>query len=93
MCSVHGIYTAHSSGHRAFPLFHLVWYRADRVITISEAGKAWLVHDCGHPADRAQVIHYGIEPERFMRHLPRICARPGVWARDPSSRLWGVWIL
>lgn len=67
VCSVHGIYATHWSGRRTLPLFRWIWRQADRTIAISEAVKAWLVKDCRLLEKQVEVIHYGIEPERFMR--------------------------
>lgn len=66
ICSVHDIHSKSWRGRWVLPLFRVVWRRADRIIAISEAVKAWLVRDFGIRAEKAQVVHYGIEPERFM---------------------------
>ena len=39
--------------------------KADAIIAISGAVKGWLHDDLGICADKVNIIHYGIEPERF----------------------------
>lgn len=70
MCSVHNIYTPQSwSGAGTLPVFNMVWPRADQIIAISHAVKAWLVEQRRVPAHKIRVIHYGIDADRF-RHPP-----------------------
>jgi glycosyltransferase involved in cell wall biosynthesis len=64
VCSVHGIYSDDWSGRWSLPLFNLMWRRADVMLCISHAVRDWLVGR-GMPAEKARVIHYGIEPQRF----------------------------
>jgi len=64
VCSVHGIYSDDWSGRWSLPLFNLMWRRADVMLCISHAVRDWLVAR-GMPAEKARVIHYGIEPQRF----------------------------
>lgn len=66
MCSVHGIYASHWRGRWILPLFGPVWRRTDQVIAISGAVKKWLVRDFEIPAEKVQVVYYGIEPERWL---------------------------
>jgi len=65
LCSVHGIYANHWRGRQVLLLFKPIWRRADRIIAISEAVKNWLVQGYGLVPEMVQVIHYGIEPERY----------------------------
>ena len=39
--------------------------KADSIIAISGAVKGWLYDDLGICPDKVNIIHYGIEPERF----------------------------
>ncbi len=78
LCSVHGIYRHRWFGSWAAPLMRQAYQEADRVIAISSAVKNWLGEDCGVPADKVTVIHYGIEPERFV--YPKMDLRE-VWKR------------
>ena len=64
VCSVHAIYSEDWSGRWSLPLFNLLWRRADIMLCISHAVREWLVGR-GVPQDKARVIHYGIEPEKF----------------------------
>jgi glycosyltransferase involved in cell wall biosynthesis len=64
VCSVHAIYSEDWSGRWSLPLFNLLWRRADAMLCISHAVRDWLVGRGVHP-DKARVIHYGIEPEKF----------------------------
>ena len=64
VCSVHAIYSEDWSGRWSLPLFNLLWRRADVMLCISHAVRDWLVGR-GVPPDKARVIHYGIEPEKF----------------------------
>jgi len=66
VCSVHDIHTKSWRGRWALPLFGPVWRRADKVITISEAVKNWLMQDYGLLPERVCVVYYGIEPERWI---------------------------
>jgi len=64
VCSVHAIYSEDWSGRWSLPLFNLLWRRADAMLCISHAVRDWLVGR-GMPEDKARVIHYGIESDRF----------------------------
>jgi glycosyltransferase involved in cell wall biosynthesis len=66
VCSVHAIYSEDWSGRWSLPLFNLLWRRADVMLCISHAVRDWLVGR-GMPPDKARVIHYGIEPEKFSK--------------------------
>ena len=72
VCSVHAIYSEDWSGRWSLPLFNLLWRRADIMLCISHAVREWLVGR-GVPQDKARVIHYGIEPEKFSE--PRVNLR------------------
>jgi glycosyltransferase involved in cell wall biosynthesis len=65
LCSVHGIYRDRWFGHWAAPLMRHAYRKADAVIAISSAVKNWLDTDLGITPDKIEIIHYGIEPERF----------------------------
>ncbi len=67
ICSVHDIYSNSWSGKWALPLFNLIWRRADLVIAISHAVKDWLIEERKISPHKVKVIHYGIEPERFIQ--------------------------
>jgi glycosyltransferase involved in cell wall biosynthesis len=67
VCSIHAIYDQSWSGRWTLPLFNAIWRRADVVVAISYAVKDWLVRERRVPPDKVTVIHYGIEPERFVR--------------------------
>jgi glycosyltransferase involved in cell wall biosynthesis len=79
VCSVHAIYSEDWSGRWSLPLFNLLWRRADVVLCISHAVRDWLVGR-GVPLDKARVIHYGIEPERFSE--PRVNLREKLGLND-----------
>lgn len=64
VCSVHAIYSEDWSGRWSLPLFNLLWRRADAMLCISHAVRDWLVGR-GMPPDKARVIHYGIETDKF----------------------------
>jgi glycosyltransferase involved in cell wall biosynthesis len=64
VCSVHAIYSENWSGRWSLPFFNLLWRRADVMLCISHAVRDWLVGR-GVPPDKARMIHYGIEPEKF----------------------------
>lgn len=64
VCSVHAIYSEDWSGRWSLPLFNLLWRRSDVMLCISHAVRDWLVAR-GVPPDKARVVHYGIEPEKF----------------------------
>lgn len=72
VCSVHAIYSEDWSGRWSLPLFNLLWRRADVMLCISHAVREWLVGR-GVSPDKARVIHYGIEPEKFS--APRVNLR------------------
>jgi glycosyltransferase involved in cell wall biosynthesis len=67
VCSVHDIHDKSWAGRWTLPLFNLIWRRADRVVAISHAVKDWLVRERTVPSENVTVIHYGIEPERFLQ--------------------------
>ncbi|MEM2057657.1 MAG: glycosyltransferase family 4 protein [Thermoproteota archaeon] len=67
ICSVHDIYSKSWRAKNLLPVFRLIWRRTNRIIAISEAVKSWLVQDLRIPANKVQVIYYGIEPARFIR--------------------------
>jgi len=64
VCSVHAIYSEDWSGRWSLPLFNLLWRRADVMLCISHAVRDWMVGQ-GVPPDKARMIHYGIELEKF----------------------------
>jgi glycosyltransferase involved in cell wall biosynthesis len=72
ICSVHALYSQDWAGRWSLPLFNLLWRRADAMLCISHGVRDWLV-ERGLPADKARVIHYGIEPEKFFE--PRVNLR------------------
>lgn len=67
VCSVHGIYYKSWSGRWTLPLFKWIWRRADSVVAISQAVKDWLIQARFAPSEKVTVIHYGIEPKKFIR--------------------------
>ena len=69
---MHAIYSEDWSGRWSLPLFNLLWRRADIMLCISHAVREWLVGR-GVPQDKARMIHYGIEPEKFSE--PRVNLR------------------
>jgi glycosyltransferase involved in cell wall biosynthesis len=75
--SVHAIYSNDWSGRWSLPLFNVLWRQADAMLCISHAVREWLVRR-GVPPEKARVIHYGIEPEKF--------SEPTVNRRDQ----WGL---
>jgi len=77
VCSVHAIYSEDWSGRWSLPIFNFLWRRADVMLCISHAVRDWLVGR-GVSPDKARVIHYGIEPEKFFR--PKVNLR----------ELWGL---
>ncbi len=80
--SMHNIYGPHSwSAPALLPVLDVVWRRADCIIAISEAVKDWLVRRRGLPADRIQVIHYGIDPAPFAADGASAKARWGLAGR------------
>lgn len=72
VCSVHAIYSHDWSGRWTLPLFNFFWRRADAMLCISHAVKDWLINR-GVPPDMTNVIHYGIELDRFLQ--PRLDLR------------------
>lgn len=80
VCSVHGIYSDGWSGRWSLPLFGFLWQRADAMLCISHAVRDWLIKR-GMPADKARVIYYGIEPDKFSQ--PRVDFRKE-WALNGS---------
>jgi glycosyltransferase involved in cell wall biosynthesis len=79
VCSVHAIYSEDWSGRWSLPLFNLLWRRADVMLCISHGVRDWLVGR-GVPPDKARVVHYGIEPEKFSE--PRINLRETLGLND-----------
>jgi glycosyltransferase involved in cell wall biosynthesis len=67
LSSVHNIHSKSWSGRWTLPLFNFIWRRADKVVAISHAVKDWLVKERSLPSERVTVIHYGIDPERFLQ--------------------------
>lgn len=65
VCSAHAVYKRSWSARWALPLADRIWRRADSVIAISRAVRDWLVIERGIASTKVQVIHYGIESERF----------------------------
>lgn len=77
--SVHNIYTTRSwTGSAALPLLDVAWRNADTLIAISHAVRDWLVGGRGIPAGRVRVVHYGIDPSRFLVPHPDARARWGL---------------
>jgi glycosyltransferase involved in cell wall biosynthesis len=70
VCSVHAIYSEDWSGRWTLPLIRCLWRRADAMLCISHAVKDWLTQQ-GVPSEKARVIHYGIEMERFSQSVVR----------------------
>jgi len=66
LCSVHGIYRDRWFGSWAAPFMRHAYRKADAIIAISSAVKNWLDMDLGITPDKIRIIHYGIEPGRFM---------------------------
>jgi glycosyltransferase involved in cell wall biosynthesis len=79
VCSVHAIYSEDWSGRWSLPLFNLLWRRADVMLCISHGVRDWLVGR-GVPPDKARVVHYGIEPEKFSE--PRVNLRETLGLND-----------
>jgi glycosyltransferase involved in cell wall biosynthesis len=79
VCSVHAIYSEDWSGRWSLPLFNLLWRRADVMLCISNGVRDWLVGR-GVPPDKARVVHYGIEPEKFSK--PRVNLRETLGLND-----------
>jgi glycosyltransferase involved in cell wall biosynthesis len=82
VCSVHGIYNKSWSGRWTLPLFNWIWRRADVVVAISYAVKDWLVRERRVLPDKVTVIHYGIEPERFVQSKGNVRE---VWSPDERA--------
>jgi glycosyltransferase involved in cell wall biosynthesis len=85
-CSVHAIYSYDWSGRWSLPLFGILWRRADAILCISQAVRSWLIKR-GIPADKARVIHYGIEPGKFSQ--PRVDLRKE-WALNGSAIIGSI---
>jgi glycosyltransferase involved in cell wall biosynthesis len=77
VCSVHAIYSEDWSGRWSLPLFNLLWRRADALLCISHAVRDWLVGR-GMPPDKARVIHYGIETNKFSESRRNLRQQWGV---------------
>jgi glycosyltransferase involved in cell wall biosynthesis len=77
VCSIHDIYSKTWAGSWTLMLFNRVWRRANAVVAISHAVMDWLVTERRVRPDRVKVIHYGIEPERFVQSTSHI---QKVWA-------------
>jgi len=86
VCSLHAIYSDDWSGRWSLPLLRFLWNRADAIICISHAVSDWLIEG-GMPADRAKVIHYGIEPDKFSQ--PRVDLRKE-WALNGSAIIGSI---
>jgi len=86
VCSLHAIYSDDWSGRWSLPLLRFLWNRADAIICISHAVSDWLI-DGGMPADRAKVIYYGIEPDKFSQ--PRVDLRKE-WALNGSAIIGSI---
>jgi glycosyltransferase involved in cell wall biosynthesis len=65
--SVHNIYNQFWSGGWTLPLFNFIWRQANAVVAISQAVEDWLVQAKHVSPSKVTMIHYGIEPERFIR--------------------------
>ena len=81
ICSLHAIYSDDWSGRWSLPVLRFLWSRADAIICISHAVSDWLIAG-GMPANRAKVIYYGIESDKFSQ--PRLDLRKD-WALNGSS--------
>ena len=86
VCSLHAIYSDDWSGRWSLPLLRFLWNRADAIICISHAVSDWLIAG-GMPADRAKVIYYGIEPDKFSQ--PRVDLRKE-WALNGSTIIGSI---
>ena len=86
VCSLHAIYSDDWSGRWSLPLLRFLWNRADAIICISHAVSDWLIEG-GMPADRAKVIYYGIEPDKFSQ--PRVDLRKE-WALNGSAIIGSI---
>ena len=86
VCSLHAIYSDDWSGRWSLPLLRFLWNRADAIICISHAVSDWLIAG-GMPADRAKVIYYGIEPDKFSQ--PRVDLRKE-WALNGSAIIGSI---
>lgn len=86
VCSVHAIYSEDWSGRWTLPLFNFLWRRADVMLCISHAVRGWLVGR-GVPAEKARVIHYGIEPEKFCE--PKVNLREQ-WGLDGHAVIGSI---
>jgi len=86
VCSLHAIYSDDWSGRWSLPLLRFLWNRADAIICISHAVSDWLIEG-GMPADRAKVIYYGIEPDKFSQ--PRVDLRKE-WALNGSTIIGSI---
>ena len=63
--SVHNVYGRYWSGRKVLPLLNLVWRSPDALIAISNAVAEWLQHARRVPADRVNIVYYGIEARRL----------------------------
>lgn len=86
VCSLHAIYSDDWSGRWSLPLLRFLWSRADAIICISHAVSDWLIK-FGMPADKAKVIYYGIEPDKFSQ--PRVDLRKE-WALNGSAIIGSI---
>ena len=86
VCSLHAIYSDDWSGRWSLPLLRFLWNRADAIICISHAVSDWLIEG-GMPADRAKVIYYGIEPDKFSQ--PRVDLRKE-WALNGGAIIGSI---
>lgn len=67
--SVHNVYGNSWSGDWTLPVFTYVWRKPQAVIAISEAVKDWLTLRRRIPEDKISVVYYGIEGDRFKKHV------------------------
>lgn len=62
--------------HSAPPNFPVLTHDAAGVITISDYNRRYLIDHCRLPPDRIEVIHCGIDTERFDRNAPSSSGQP-----------------
>lgn len=71
VASVHAVYGRRAwRGRWALPMFRIVWARADAIIAISNAVKAWLVGHMRISAEKVRVVPYGIDLKPFEKSFP-----------------------
>jgi glycosyltransferase involved in cell wall biosynthesis len=86
VCSVHAIYSYDWSARWSLPLYGFLWRHVDAMLCISHAVRDWLIKR-GIPADKAKVIYYGIEPDKFSQ--PRVDLRKE-WALNGSAIIGSI---